>query len=246
MKTYKLKEACFLGDSITDGVGVNKGERYFDLIAEKLGIKTYGYGVNGAQFIGLKEQIKRMKSERGENVDAIFVFAGTNDYNGGVPVGEWFSETQETVVAEREENGAPKRYETRKKRVFDFDESTFCGRINTVLSLLKRDYAEKEIILITPIHRAFAEFGPSNIQYDERYSNSIGEYLDAYVDAVRKGADLWSVRLIDAYRDSGLFPLTDESAKAYFANFDTDRLHPGKVGHERLAELVGRYIINNL
>ena len=36
-------------------------------------------------------------------VDAIIVFMGTNDFNAGVPIGEWFTETEEQVMAARGE-----------------------------------------------------------------------------------------------------------------------------------------------
>ena len=36
-EVWKGKHICFLGDSITDAVTVNVGERYFELLAEKVG-----------------------------------------------------------------------------------------------------------------------------------------------------------------------------------------------------------------
>ena len=67
-----------------------------------------------------------MKQDHGDDVDAIMIFLGTNDYNAGVPIGEWFTETVEKTVA----NG--KEVE-RKKRTPVFDNSTFRGRINIAL-----------------------------------------------------------------------------------------------------------------
>ena len=51
-----------------------------------------------------------------------------------------------------------------------------------------------------------------------------------------------SVYLIDAYRDSGLWPLSEENAKEYFVNLKTDRLHLNKNGHLRLAKLIALHI----
>ena len=61
---WEGKKVCFLGDSITDGVGVQKGERYLDLLDDMIGIKSVGYGVNGASFIGLLSQIDRSSISR--------------------------------------------------------------------------------------------------------------------------------------------------------------------------------------
>ena len=68
---WEGKKVCFLGDSITDGVGVQKGERYFDLLDDMIGIKSVGYGVNGASFIGLLSQIDRMEAELGQKATVV-------------------------------------------------------------------------------------------------------------------------------------------------------------------------------
>lgn len=65
--------------------------------------------------------------EHGEEVDAIIVLMGTNDFNAGIPIGEWFTETEEQVLAAR---GEMKKMETRKKRTPVMDSNTYKGRIN--------------------------------------------------------------------------------------------------------------------
>lgn len=236
---FKNRRICFLGDSITEGIGVNPDKRYFDILAEKLGFEAHGYGVNGSKYIGLLGQAEKMHEDFGGDVDAIFLFAGTNDYNGNTPLGSWFSEMVEPFETNRDENGITSRTALFKKRNFDMNPGTFRGSINTVLSYIKHNYAEKQIVLMTPLHRAYSFFDNNNIQRDELYSNEIGYFTDDYAEDVRRASEIWSTELIDLNRISGLFPLFDESA-VYFANEDTDRLHPGRRGHERLAEVIGR------
>lgn len=231
------KTVCFLGDSITDGVGVGKGERYFDLLPAMTGIKAYGYGVNGAQSINLLDQIKRMKDEHGADVDAIFVFIGTNDYNSSVPLGDWFVMSEAEVVTARDADGNTVSSETRPKRDLSFDRDTFRGRMNIVMAELRHSYPHSTILLMTPIHRGYACFGQTNIQFPENYSNHLGLFVDSYVNVVREAADVWATELIELHRVSGLFPCFDESADD-FANVDHDRLHPGKRGHERMARAI--------
>ena len=60
---------------------------------------------------------------------------GTNDFNGGVPIGEWFMETEEQVMAAR---GQTQKLETRKKRTPIMDGSTYKGRINIGINRLKQ------------------------------------------------------------------------------------------------------------
>lgn len=239
---WKGKTICFLGDSITEGVGVVPGERYFEFLSKELGFTACGYGVNGARYVDLYEQALRMKKEFGSNTDAIFIFAGTNDFFLNTPPGEWFNYAEEDVAALKNDDGTPLKIETRKVRQFNFDTDTYKGSINRLMSFLKHNYAEKQIFMLTPLHRAYAEFGPLNIQYSEMYSNSLGIFFDEYVNAIREAAQIWAAELIDMYSISGLYPLYDESAGKYFCHIDTDRLHPNKEGHKKIAEILKRKI----
>ena len=211
---------CFLGDSITFGVGTTK--RYFEYIAEKTGAEVYGFGIDGASTAHLFTELQRMEREVGDDFDILCVLIGTNDFNGGVPVGEFFTEKAERVVSSTDE--------------------TFCGRLNKFFAFVKDKYADKRIVMITPLHRAYAYFGLDNVQQSELYANVIGEYFEKYIEAERRAADIWSIELIDAYRESGLFPLSDAHAKLYFHDDKTDRLHPAAKGHFRLAETILRRI----
>ncbi len=235
----KVKYCVFFGDSITEGVGVNIGERYFDRISQKLGVKTAGYGVNGAQSVHVPEQIAKMQAEhKADEIGKIFVLIGTNDFANSVPIGEFFTESVEAIPTLYDENGNFARSELRKKRSFIFDKNTFCGRLNIIFEKLKKDYPFADIIIMTPLHRAYAYFGGDNIQPNELYANGAGRYFDEYVQTVRKCADVWSLKLIDLYRDSGLYPLDDGNAALYFCSDKTDRLHPNANGHARIAETI--------
>ena len=99
---------------------------------------------------------------------------------------------------------------------------------------MKQLFPDKQIILLTPLHRAYATFGNNNVQPDESYQNSCGEYLDAYVEAIKEAGNLWSVPVIDLHAVSGLNPMVEEQIK-YFKDTETDRLHPNTEGQERMA-----------
>lgn len=229
---------CFLGDSITDGIGTSK--RYIEYISEWTGATTYGFGVNGAESISLLSQLDRMEQAVDAQFDILFVFIGTNDFYSGIPIGTFFTEHTENVPCNRDSNHHDTEFAVRKKREFVMDDSTFCGRLNLVLSRIRKQYPDKRIIFMTPLHRAYAYFGGNNIQPNELYANRAGCYFDEYIQAERTAADIWSVELIDLYRESGLFPLFDESASLYFSNKETDRLHPNAEGHRKIAETILR------
>lgn len=222
------KRVAFLGDSITDADQLDYGNNiYWRELQDILGIVPLVYGINGHQMSQIPGQADKLLEEHGQGVDAILVFAGTNDYNAGVPLGEWFSyDTQEADY-----NG--KMIET-PHRVPSFDPGTFRGRVNITLRHLKTNFPDKQIILLTPLHRGFAKFGPDNIQPDETHSNCIGLFVDQYVDAIKQAGNIWSVPVIDANAICGLYPLMDEHT-GYFRNAKTDHLHPNTSGQRRLA-----------
>lgn len=232
MKTY-----CFLGDSITEGVGVQIGERYCDLIGKALEVNAVSYGVNGANSLDLLEQIERMHNEQ-KSVDAIFVLIGTNDFYYNVPIGDFFDEYTQDFPVLCDENGNVVKVQNRRKRSICYDKALFCGRLNADFAKIREYYPTVPIVLLTPIHRGYAFFGGDNVQPDDITSNAIDLFFDEYINALRKCADIWSLRLIDLYRESGLFPLNDDNAKMFYCDIKNDRLHPNANGHKRMAETI--------
>lgn len=224
---WEGKKVGLLGDSMSDPrLGVTT-KRYYNYLSDLIGIEPYPYATNGFQWKDLLGNATAMKKEHPDDLDAIFIWAGTNDYNSSRPIGEFFTETVEEVNV----NG---RMEKRKKRTLVLDEATLSGCINRLLSYLKSNFPTRQIVILTPIHRAFAQFGNANVQPSEEYANGAGLYIDDYIHAIKKAGEVWSVPVIDLYSLSGLYPL-EQSQNRYIANPDTDRLHPNDEGHYRLA-----------
>ncbi len=221
-------KVAFLGDSITDSVHVGTIKCYWEYLAEMIGIVPQVYAKNGNQWDGIYKQAGQLKNN-GSQTSAIIIFAGTNDYNAGIPLGEWFTtQDMETTV-----KGGVK--EIRRKRILQMDESTFKGRINKAMDFLKTNFPEQQIILLTPIHRAQACFSNENHQPEEAFPNKLGLYVDAYVNTIKEAGNIWAVPVIDLNSICGLYPLNDAHA-IYFHKADTDRLHPNAKGHLRMAK----------
>lgn len=218
----------YIGDSITDPGCYTDVKRYWSFLEDWLGTTSFVCAVNGRQWDDVPRQAEQLKKEHGGEVDAILVFMGTNDYNSGIPVGEWFTEAPEQVKGARGEMMA------RVRRTLVMNRNTYKGRINVGISRLKQLFPDKQIVLLTPLHRAYATFGEDNVQPDESYQNSCGEYIDAYVQAVKEAGSLWGVPVIDLNACSGLNPMVDEQV-VYFRDKETDRLHPNTLGQERMA-----------
>ena len=223
---WKASRVVYFGDSITDpGLKVS-GKNYWSYLNDWLEMTPYVYGKSGHQWHQILGQAERMKQQIGDGFDAIMIFVGTNDYNAGVKIGEWFTEETVTVNAD----GVMVE---RVRRSPVFDSSTYRGRINIVLDSLKRMYPTKQIVMLTPIHRAYAKFGERNVQPDESHQNACGEYLDAYIDSIREASAIWSVPVIDLYSLSGLYPLHKE--QGMYVPGGNDNLHPNAEGHRRMA-----------
>ena len=221
----------FLGDSIWDPNAYTDVKKTWSFLSEWLGITPYVYAVSGNEWTHIRHQAEQLKVQHGDDVDAIIVFVGTNDFLAGVPIGEWWTEKREEVM---QAVGHPKAPVNRVKRTMVMSDDTYKGRINQAVSLLKQLYPTKQIVLLTPLHRGLANFGDRNLQPDESYQNSAGEYIDAYIQASKEAADVWGIPVIDLSALSGLNPMIEEQVP-YFINAETDRLHPNTAGHQRIA-----------
>ena len=228
-------KVAFLGDSITDAIHVGTTKNYWQFLEEMLQIKPLVYGINGQRMCDIPAQAERLFNDHSDNVDAVMVFAGTNDYCGGVPLGEWFTYSDCEVNSHGE-------IVTRRKREMVYDENTFRGRINIAIKYLKEHFPTSQIILLTMLHRGFAQFSEYNIQPPECYANACGLFVESYAEVIKEAANIWAVPVIDLNSLSGLYPMLDVHA-SYFANVDTDRLHPEISGHRRIAKTLAYQLL---
>lgn len=231
------RRVALLGDSMTDKRTLGPDMLlWWEYLSELLGFDaTYNYGRSGRQWHQIHGQAQTLWKEHQGEVDAILIFAGTNDYNAGVPIGEFF-EYEEVPVEVR---GG--KIEVRKHRIPVMSDSTFCGRINKTLSYLKTQYPEKSIVIMAPIHRGYAKFSNNNVQPDEYYCNAQGLFLEDYVEVLKKGAAYWSVPVVDLYANAGIVPNLDSNVK-YIKRAANDRLHPSTEGQYRIAKVMQYYL----
>ncbi|MBR4652971.1 MAG: SGNH/GDSL hydrolase family protein [Kiritimatiellae bacterium] len=229
------KKVVYLGDSITDPTQFERhGHKvYWSYLQEMYGIEPHVYAVSGYQWKHIYPMAQKMRNEMGDSPDAILILLGTNDFNSGVPLGEWFSVAEEDV----DRRGVTIR---QPRRSFVKNMGTFRGRINTVMEYLKQNFPDQQIVIMTPLHRGYANFGGSNVQPSECFPNVLGLYLEDYVKVLREAADIWGVPVIDLYRDSGLHPADPAYAKYFRDGGENgkDNLHPNGLGHQRMARTI--------
>lgn len=231
------RRVALLGDSMTDKRTLGPDMLlWWEYLSQLLGFDaTYNYGRSGRQWHQIHGQAQTLWSEHQDQVDAILIFAGTNDYNAGVPIGEFFAYEEVPVEVK-----GPK-VEVRKHRIPLMNDSTFCGRINMTLSYLKTQYPEASIVIMTPIHRGYAKFNEKNVQPDEYYCNAQGLFLEDYVEVLKKAAAYWSVPVVDLYANAGIVPNLDSNIK-FIQRAANDRLHPSTEGQYRIAKVM-QYVL---
>ena len=243
-------KVAFLGDSITDANQLQTQDIYWHQLIPILGIEPYCYGINGHQTDRVLGQAEKLLAERGQDIDAILIFIGTNDFNSSIPPGEWY--TEETLTVNRDGHPATLRH-----RVPVMEGQTTRARINRFMAFLKHNYPTKQVILLTPIHRGYFNCHQYNVQPEESFANPLGLYIDDYIRIIRETADVWAVPVIDLASVCGLFPTEPEHARYFRESMQPrehsaaeaaaaepgtelalehhDLLHPNTEGHLRMA-----------
>lgn len=233
---WQGKRVALLGDSISDP-GVAKyweQKPYWSYLEDWLGMAVYDYAVSGREWNDIPRQVGKLEDEHGTDVDAILILMGTNDYNMGVPTGEWYTETVESVLAGSDMR-APATMQFRRRRTLVMDDSTMKGRMNIALKLIKEKYPRCPVVLMTPLKRGWFQIDEGNVQPEETYQNRAGEYLDAYVDAIKQAGNVWSVNVIDLHAVSNMDPLHGQD---FYYRGGNDLLHPGAEGNRHLASVL--------
>ena len=247
---WKGARVAFLGDSITDANQLKMHDIYWHQLVSILGIEPYCYGINGHQTDRVLGQAEKLLAERGQDIDAILIFIGTNDFNSSIPPGEWYKE--ETLTVNRD--GYPA---TLRHRVRVMEGETTRARINRFMAFLKHNYPTKQVILLTPIHRGYFNCHQHNVQPEESFANPLGLYIDDYIRIIRETADVWAVPVIDLAAICGLLPTEPEHARYFRESMQPrahtaaeaaaaepgtelalefhDLLHPNTEGHLRMA-----------
>ena len=144
-----------------------------------------------------------------ESVELLIIEHGVNDYLSGVPI----------------KNGRDL-----------YDTSTFCGTLRNVVNMLREEYPNLRIVLVTPAYCApIAADG--TYRYCDETSYGAG-YLEEYVDAELEVADELGVEIIDLYHT---MDINQE-------NFDTylyDGLHFNEYGREIVADILAECLLGD-
>jgi lysophospholipase L1-like esterase len=211
----KDKAIAFLGDSITEGVGVaDLNNRYDNVLKRECGLRaTYNYGISGTR---LAHQIKPSEKPRydlcfcgraydlNRDADIIVVYGGVNDYlHGDAPFGQFGDATP----------------------------ATFCGGVRFLMNLLKTEYEGKTVVFLTPARLCYD--GMTGDKPANRASKGAdAQPLPAYIDIIKRTAAELGIPAFDMYADLGIDPTQPDQ----WEKFTADGLHFNDAGHYVIAQ----------
>ena len=215
----KGKKINFIGDSITEGARVEHEENFYPNIIKKAAglAEARNYGISGSRIGRVKEIKERsdedflMRAERMDpDFDAVVVFGGTNDFGHGcIPLG----------------------------KMGDDDVYTFYGALKTLCLYLIKNFPDKQIVFMTPLHRLNEE-----LDYNRRLEdgNPNARPLSDFVNAIREVCELFSIPVLDMFKEGGM----PARVWAWCERYMPDGLHPNDEGQKIIAHKLQKFLEN--
>ncbi len=222
----KGKIINFIGDSITEGVGVadTKNNRYDNIICREYGLKSVNnYGIGGTRLAHQEKPSEKPRFDlcfcgRVYNIDfsadITVVYGGVNDYiHGDAPI------------------GTPS----------DTTPATFCGGVNFLMAFLKENFKGKPVIFMTPARTYRVPVGGVS---DEAVSNSSVKKPDAmpllgYVDIIKAAGKSHGIPVLDLYHNLPIDPHNPD----HYQKYTVDGLHFNDEGHKILAKTLAEFLL---
>ena len=210
----KGKIIDFLGDSITEGVGVcDQNNRYDNVAHRRLELAAhYNYGIGGTR---LAHQSVPSETPRYDlcfcgrayllekSADLIVVYGGVNDYiHGDAYFGKMEDRTPET----------------------------FCGAVYFLMNFLKTNYEGKKIVFMTPAHMHFRGIS-DKFPTGRPMKKPDSQPLSAYVEVIKARGEELGIPVLDLFEKLPIDPNNESDREKY----TVDGLHFNDDGHEILA-----------
>lgn len=218
----KGKRVAFLGDSITEGVGVEHIEecRYDNRLKRMLGLaEVYNYGISGTRIAHQQRPSEKPRYDLcfcgrafdlDKSADLIVVYGGVNDWiHGDAPFGEMTDETPET----------------------------FCGGVDFLMRFLLSEYPQAKVVFMTPAHACLNGL-PDDQPSDRPMKKPDAKALPEYVKVIMEKGKTYGIPVLDLYHTLGIDPRDPKQSETYTA----DGLHFNDQGHEFLAKRLAEFL----
>ena len=212
----------FLGDSITEGVGVadRENNRYDNVLKRECHLKAvYNYGIGGTRLAHQSTPSEKPRHDLcfcgraydlNRSAEIIVVYGGINDFiHGDAPIGKMGDKTP----------------------------ATFCGAVYFLMNLLRTLYPEKTVVFMTP---ARCNFGGISSLYPSNHPKKRDDALPAiaYGNIIKETAKQFEIPVLDLYNELGIDP-NDEADRLAFT---ADGLHFNDAGHYVLAKKLKEFL----
>ena len=218
----KGKIIDFLGDSITEGVGVTDraNNRYDNVLKKNCGLAaTYNYGIGGTRLAHQRKPSAKPRHDLcfcgraydlNKDADIIVVYGGINDYiHGDAPFGE----------------------------IGDTTPATFCGGVYFLMNFLRTQHPGKTVVFMTPARLCYD--GNTGEKPSTRANKAPdAKNLAGYVDTIKETAKQFDIPVLDLCEKLGIDPNKPEDKEKY----TVDGLHFNDAGHHILAARLQEFL----
>ena len=217
----KGKIIDFLGDSITEGVGVtDQNNRYDNVIHRRFELAAhYNYGIGGTRLAhqSVPSEIPRYdlcfcgRAYLLEKcADLIVVYGGVNDYIHG---DAYFGNMEDRTP------------------------TTFCGAVYFLMNLLKTNYEGKKIVFMTPAHMHFKGISDKCLS-GRPMKKPDAQPLSAYVEVIKARGEELGIPVLDLFEKLPIDPNNESDREKY----TVDGLHFNDEGQGILAKTLGDFL----
>ncbi len=212
----------FLGDSITEGIGVTdiENNRYDNIICRDYKLKArYNYGIGGTRIAHQSAPSEIPRYDLcfcgrayllNPEADIVVVYGGVNDYIHG-----------DAYI------GTPE----------DTTPATFCGGVNFLMSYLKENFANKTIVFMTPARMCFRGV-TDEVPCPRPIKKPDAMPLHGYVDIIENAGKAHGIHVLNLFEKLPINP----NNTADFEKYTVDGLHFNDEGQKVLAKVLAEFL----
>lgn len=212
----------FLGDSITEGVGVKDrvNNRYDKVLAKNCGLAaTYNYGIGGTRLAHQQKPSAKPRHDLcfcgraydlNKSADIVVVYGGVNDYiHGDAPFGQ----------------------------MGDTTPATFCGGVYFLMNLLRTLHPGKTVVFMTPARLNYD--GNDGTKPSTRPQKAPdAKPIKAYIEIIEQTGAQFGIPVLNLFEKLGIDPTKPEDKEKY----TIDGLHFNDDGHHIIAARLQEFL----
>ncbi|MBQ7875232.1 MAG: hypothetical protein IJ306_08775, partial [Oscillospiraceae bacterium] len=239
---YEGKTFLAIGDSLTNGTGVEKDERYHSIFAHKLGGTNINGGTSGATLCHgghLPNKFEALMTAdflKKKNVDVVTIFLGINDWDNGVLNGTYQGVLKYDENATYYDLG---EFGTEDTSTIYGAAKMWCERI---LEIKATEGCEDiQFVFATPVITSYNKSVTNKRDWNQDKLNVFGHTLREYCTAIMEVCEYYEIPVLDLNMYSGMYYNSETDNNVDY--FGGDGIHPGKNGHAMMADAFVEFLL---